>query len=123
MLGGRFTTECLPDCPVPFVQCPASSAWSPGASATCSGRGACSTAVGSCNCFEGYAGESCEKCAYGWVVQGTRCVRQVGLAAGLLAAVLLLLGHSSFTHMSRMSSLPLTALAAVSKGAATMSWF
>ena len=39
----------------------------------CSGRGVCYPASGRCDCYTGYTGDKCEKCASGWIRFGHRC--------------------------------------------------
>lgn len=67
------STACAVDCPLPRLQCPSGSN-SSGILAPCSGNGACRTSTGTCECFRGYSGASCARCAPNFLKTRNLCV-------------------------------------------------
>eukprot|EP00803_Ostreobium_quekettii_P008332 evm.model.scf_1966.1 EVM.evm.TU.scf_1966.1 scf_1966:724-5250(+) len=65
---------CAQDCPFPWIPCPEAPADN-GQLAACSGRGKCYHASGKCDCYTGYTGDKCDKCASGWIRFGHRCAK------------------------------------------------
>eukprot|EP00803_Ostreobium_quekettii_P008984 evm.model.scf_536.2 EVM.evm.TU.scf_536.2 scf_536:20506-30592(+) len=80
--GSRKGYSCPEDCPVSFdYDCPTTSGYGTVGrkGEMCSGHGRCLYAeVGRCDCYSGYEGEACDRCALGLMPFKGKCVLRTG---------------------------------------------
>ncbi|BDA45042.1 probable disintegrin and metalloproteinase with thrombospondin motifs at N-terminal half [Coccomyxa sp. Obi] len=65
---GLQNGTCPQDCPIAHMACPSSPA------GQCSAKGRCYSNTGLCDCFVGYSGAACDRCASGYMSIGSNCV-------------------------------------------------